>query len=103
MKDLIIKKINNLRFINKTYPYPNKKKGRNKTKIIRGVFKMMVIDESKIHRIKYKGAWYCGYKRFYDDGDFDIEVYPEHDESLDVDGEVQDFVEAWFEKNKTKN
>ena len=58
---------------------------------------MIIIDEGKEVEFKFNGRKYIAFKRFYSDGEFDIECYPLDNPGEDIDGEVQDEAERIME------
>lgn len=62
---------------------------------------MYIVDESVRKFFIIKGIEYTAYQRLYSDGDIDVEVYPSHDESLDVGDEAQKHAETIFEEFKS--
>jgi hypothetical protein len=60
----------------------------------------MILKCGKRRLIDIDGEKYIAYKREYDDGELDIEVYPYLDETKDAPDHVFDQVWIIFEQNK---
>lgn len=56
-----------------------------------------VIDCGPKMKVKHGDKVYIAYVRKYNSGDFDIEVYPEGHEELDVSEEVHEYAWKYFE------
>ena len=56
-----------------------------------------IVDEGDDVQFEHEGVTYVAYKRYYNDGTDDVEVYNPIDIGLDVSGEVQDIAEELVE------
>lgn len=56
-----------------------------------------VINRGPKIKFTYEGRVYIGYTRIYNNGDYDVEVYPLDDDTEQADGDVYEYAWKFFE------